>query len=68
MTDLATELQSLTRAVYRSLLPGFEMVRGYGVARLPIDTGHVLAPRVFPQNDFAPCTTVWHGRIMQYHQ
>lgn len=27
---------------------------------LPFDSGHVLALRVFPENDFAPYTTVWH--------
>ena len=27
---------------------------------LPFDSGHVLALRVFPENDFGPCRTVWH--------
>jgi hypothetical protein len=27
---------------------------------LPFDSGHVLALRVFPQNDFAPYRTIWH--------
>jgi hypothetical protein len=27
---------------------------------LPFDSGHVLALRVFPQNDLAPYRTVWH--------
>jgi hypothetical protein len=27
---------------------------------LPFDSGHVLALRVFPENDFAPYCTVWH--------
>jgi hypothetical protein len=35
-------------------------VRGWGVFGLPFDSGHVLALRVFPENDFAPYRTVWH--------
>ena len=27
---------------------------------LPFDSGHVLALRVFPENDFSPYMTVWH--------
>jgi hypothetical protein len=27
---------------------------------LPFDSGHVLALRVFPQNDFGPYRTLWH--------
>lgn len=27
---------------------------------LPFDSGHVLALRVFPENDFSPYRTVWH--------
>jgi hypothetical protein len=30
------------------------------VIALPFDSGHVLALRVFPENDFGPCRTVWH--------
>jgi hypothetical protein len=60
MIVLATELQSIKPFVYPSPLPGFEMVRGYGVVCLPFDTGHVLALRFFPQNDFTPYTTIWH--------
>jgi hypothetical protein len=40
--------------------PGHEYVRGWGVFGLPFDTGHVLALRVFPENDFGPYRTVWH--------
>lgn len=40
--------------------PDHEFVRGWGVFGLPFDSGHVLALRVFPQNSFAPYTTVWH--------
>jgi hypothetical protein len=35
-------------------------VRGWGVFGLPFDSGHYLALRVFPENDFAPYCTVWH--------
>ena len=27
---------------------------------LPFDSGHYLALRVFPENDFSPYKTVWH--------
>jgi hypothetical protein len=40
--------------------PGYEHVRGWGVFALPFDSGHVLALRVFPENDFSPYRTVWH--------
>ncbi|MFB6080986.1 MAG: hypothetical protein ABEJ81_08315 [Haloferacaceae archaeon] len=39
---------------------GYERIRGYGIYGLPFDGGHVLALRVFPENDFAPYRTVWH--------
>ena len=28
--------------------------------RLPSGSGHVLALRVFPENDFSPYRTIWH--------
>jgi hypothetical protein len=37
-----------------------EHYRGYGVMALPFDSGHVLALRVMPENDFAPYASVWH--------
>jgi hypothetical protein len=37
-----------------------EYVKGWGVFGLPFDSGHVLALRVFPENDFAPYRTLWH--------
>lgn len=40
--------------------PGREHYRGYGVMALPFDSGHVLALRVMPENDFAPFEAVWH--------
>jgi len=40
--------------------PGHEYVRGWGVFGLPLDSGHVLALRVFPQSSFGPYRTLWH--------
>ena len=40
--------------------PGHEDVKGWGVFALPFDSGHVLALRDFPENDFGPYRTVWH--------
>ena len=40
--------------------PDHEYVKGWGVFGLPFDSGHVLALRVFPENDFSPYRTVWH--------
>jgi len=58
--NLADQLSSL--APRRGQFPwsDHEYVRGWGVFGLPFDTGHVLALRVFPDNDFAPYRTVWH--------
>jgi hypothetical protein len=58
--NLAKEVEAIEPAARPSRLPGFEYVRGYGVYVLPFDSGHVLALRVFPQNDFAPYRTIWH--------
>jgi hypothetical protein len=58
--DLAGELAAIRPVSRPSPVPGFEHVRGYGVFALPFDSGHVLALRVFPQNDFAPYRTIWH--------
>lgn len=57
---LASELQAIEPLVQSSPIHGFEYVRGYGVFGAPFDSGHVLALRVFPENDFAPYATVWH--------
>jgi hypothetical protein len=59
-TGLAGELRRLPVRIGPSPWPGFEYVRGYGVFALPFSSGHVLALRVFPENDFAPYVTVWH--------
>ena len=58
--DLATELSDLPERRARFAWPDHEYVRGWGIFGLPFDSGHVLALRVFPQNDFAPYRTVWH--------
>lgn len=58
--DLADELQAIEPRVAHSPVSGYEYVRGYGVYALPFDSGHVLALRVFPENDFAPYSTIWH--------
>lgn len=59
-TDLASRLQAIRPGHDPSPLRGFEYVRGFGIFAHPFDSGHVLALRVFPQNDFAPYRTVWH--------
>jgi hypothetical protein len=46
----------------RAPWPDHEYVRGWGVFGLPFDSGHVLALRVFPENDFSPYRTLWHRR------
>jgi hypothetical protein len=35
-------------------------VKGWGIFGLPFDSGHVLALRVFPDNDFSPYSSLWH--------
>jgi hypothetical protein len=58
--DLATELAGLEEKRGQFPWEGHEYVRGWGVFGLPFDSGHYLALRVFPENDFAPYRTVWH--------
>lgn len=60
MTDLAAELTNLPAHRGEAPWPDHEYVRGWGVMGLPLDSGHYLALRVFPENDFAPYKTVWH--------
>lgn len=60
MTDLASRLRDLPVGRDDPPWPGHEYVRGWGVFALPLDSGHVLALRVFPENDFSPYRTVWH--------
>jgi hypothetical protein len=58
--DLRSELESSPSGRGRPPFSGHEYVRGWGVFGLPMDSGHVLALRVFPENSFAPYRTVWH--------
>jgi hypothetical protein len=58
--NLNQQTQAIAPEVCRSPVPGFEHVKGYGVFAAPFESGHVLALRVFPENDFAPYRTVWH--------
>ena len=58
--NLRAELEHLPPSVEPSPWRGHEHVRGYGVFGLPLSSGHTLALRVFPVNDFAPYATVWH--------
>ena len=58
--NLRAELEHMPSSVEPSPWRGHEHVRGYGVFGLPLSSGHVLALRVFPVNDFAPYVTVWH--------
>lgn len=60
MLDLASRLSRIPVTVGRSPWPDHEYVKGWGVFGLPFDSGHVLALRVFPENDFAPYRTIWH--------
>ena len=60
MLDLAEQLQDLPGRRGAPPWPDKEYVKGWGVFGLPFDSGHVLALRVFPENDFAPYKTVWH--------
>ena len=50
--NLKAELEKLTPSVEPSRWRGHEHVRGYGVFGLPLSSGHTLALRVFPINDF----------------
>ena len=60
MIDLAETLGDLPERRSSAPWPGHEHVKGWGVMGLPFDSGHYLALRVFPENDFAPYKTVWH--------
>ena len=60
VTDLASELSHLPAVRGRFPWPDYEYVKGWGVFVLPFDSGHVLALRVFPENDFGPYHSLWH--------
>lgn len=57
---LQHQLEALSPDTRPSSMPGYEYFRGYSIYSLPFDSGHVLALRVFPQNDFAPYKSVLH--------
>lgn len=58
--NLASELQDIEPQVRPSPWADHEHYRGYAVMVLPFSSGHLLGLRVFPENDFAPYTSVWH--------
>jgi hypothetical protein len=60
MTDLAAHLSNIPERRGTAPWPDHEYVKGWGVMGLPLDSGHYLALRVFPENDFSPYKTVWH--------
>jgi hypothetical protein len=60
MMNLRTLLASLPPDGGHAAREGKEYVNGWGIFALPFESGHVLALRVFPQNDFSPYVSVWH--------
>jgi hypothetical protein len=60
VVNLASKLRDLPARRGEPPWPGHEYVKGWGVFGLPFDSGHVLALRVFPENDFSPYRTLWH--------
>lgn len=60
MTDLAAMLDHLPEKRGTAPWPDHEYVKGWGVMGLPLTSGHYLALRVFPENDFSPYKTLWH--------
>jgi hypothetical protein len=58
--SLSAQLSDLPAVRGRAPWPDHEYVKGWGVFGLPFDSSHVLALRVFPENDFGPYRTVWH--------
>jgi hypothetical protein len=60
MLDLASKLSDPAAIRGHAPWPDHEYVKGWGVFGLPFDSGHVLALRVFPENDFGPYRTLWH--------
>lgn len=58
--NLKKELEFLLPQVRESSWSGYEFVKGYGIFGLPLSSGHTLALRVFPVNNFAPYVTIWH--------
>jgi hypothetical protein len=60
MLDLRSRLSNVAAVRGQAPWPNHEYVKGWGVFGLPFDSGHVLALRVFPENDFGPYRTLWH--------
>ncbi|GAC1491129.1 MAG: hypothetical protein NVS1B9_12470 [Solirubrobacteraceae bacterium] len=60
MLDLSAMLSDPPGVRDHALWPDREYAKGWGVFGLPFDSGHVLALRVFPENDFAPYRSLWH--------
>jgi hypothetical protein len=60
MPDVRARLSNLPPVRGHAPWPGHEYVKGWGVFGLPFDSGHVLALRVFPENDFGPYRSLWH--------
>lgn len=60
MRDLSSALSNIPALRGQAPWPNHEYVKGWGVFGLPFDSGHVLALRVFPENDFGPYRTLWH--------
>jgi hypothetical protein len=58
--DLAGPLGDLPEVQGEPPWADHEYVNGWGVFALPFDSGHVLALRVFPENDFSPYRSLWH--------
>ena len=57
---VAARVEAIQPLIQPSPFDGYEHVRGWGIYGLPLDSGHTLALRVFPENDFAPYKTIWH--------
>ena len=64
MTDLAEKLRDLPARRGDAPWPDHEYVKGWGVMGLPFDSGHHLALRVFPENDFSPYKTVCASTVV----
>lgn len=60
MLNLASRLSDVRTRVGAPPWLGYEHVKGWGVFGIPFDSGHVLALRVFPENDFSPYRMLWH--------
>lgn len=60
MLDLACQLRDLPQRHGQPPWPGYEYVKGWGVFGVPFASGHILALRVFPENNFSPYRALWH--------